>query len=385
MEPRLNTILDLVKHTTTPFYLYDSTILHETCKAINKEIANTHFHVHYAVKANNNDAILNIIQSYGFGVDCVSGNEVKHAINLGFDSKKVVLAGVGKTDKEIDEAIDQAIFSLNIESIEEIEIIEARAKAKSKKINVALRINPNVVANTHHYITTGLETNKNGILYSDLSNALRALKNCQHLNLLGLHFHIGSQITSMEPFRNLCTRINEVFHQLQHDGWRIEHINVGGGLGINYQEPSTDAIPDFKSYFDVYKTHLQIPKNIEIHFELGRSIVAQCGTLISKVLIVKKNASLQFIVLDVGMTELLRPALYQAYHKIENISQLSTPSNETYDIVGPICESSDCFGKAVRLPITKRGDLFAIRSTGAYGAVMSSAYNMRDRIVEVVV
>jgi diaminopimelate decarboxylase len=378
-----------IQSVATPFYLYKKSILQATCEAIKTEIAGANFHVHYALKANNNDALLQIIQSYGFGADCVSGNEIKHALKNNFSKDKIVLAGVGKSDKEMDEAIDADIFSLNIESIEEIEVINQLAANKNKTVNVALRINPNVIANTHAYITTGLETNKNGILFSDLDIALLQLKQSKFLKLIGLHFHIGSQINELEPFRNLCTRINQVYQMLLKKGIQLQHINVGGGLGINYEAPDTDTIPNFKNYFDVYKKHLDIDKNIEIHFELGRSMVAQCGALITKVLIVKKNNNLQFLVLDAGMTELLRPALYQAYHKIENLSaQFSRQDfalQNVYDVVGPICESSDCFGKAVNMPSSVRNDLVAIRSTGAYGAVMSSGYNMRDRVEEVVV
>ncbi len=381
------TIYNGIQTIETPFYLYRKAILQATCEAIKTEIADTNFHVHYALKANNNQALLEIIQAYGFGADCVSGNEIRHALKNNFAKEKIVLAGVGKSDKEINDAIDADIFSLNIESIEEITIINELAMAKNKIVNIALRVNPNVIANTHKYITTGLETNKNGILFSDLDVAIAELKQCQHLKLIGLHFHIGSQINELEPFRNLCLRINQVHKTVVQKGIILQHINVGGGLGINYEKPDEDTIPNFKNYFEVFKKHLEINKKIEIHFELGRSMVAQCGALITKVLIVKKNNNLQFLVLDAGMTELLRPALYQAYHKIENLSAQFLRQDlllqNVYDVVGPICESSDCFGKAVSLQTSSRNDFIAIRSTGAYGAVMASAYNMRDKVDEI--
>jgi diaminopimelate decarboxylase len=368
----------------TPFYYYDTAFLKKTIDAI-KKAAPAHYHIHYALKANAHPQILKVIKAANFGADCVSGNEVKRAVECGFSSDEIVFAGVGKSDKEINYALDKNIFCFNVESIHELQIIDELAKARNKTASVALRINPNVDAYTHKYITTGLEENKFGINPYEFDAVLSELKKLSNINLIGLHFHIGSQIQDLTPFKNLCLRVNEINKWFIQKGYLLPHINLGGGLGINYKEPDTQAIVDFESYFNVFKQFLELQPQQHIHFELGRCIVAQCGSLISRVLYIKNGINTNFAILDAGMTELIRPALYQAYHKIENISanQQSTISNHKYDVVGPICESSDCFGKAVNLPETKRGDLIAIRSAGAYGEVMSSRYNLRDDVKSV--
>ena len=368
----------------TPFYFYDTVLLKQTLEEIKRTSSVNNYQVHYALKANTNDTLLKIIREAGFGADCVSGNEVKKAVELGFDSTKIVFAGVGKSDDEINYALQQNIFCFNCESIPEIEVINELAKQQNKIAQIALRINPNVDAQTHKYITTGLEENKFGINLHELPEVLELLKNCANIKLIGLHFHIGSQITDLEPFKNLCTRVNEIQQWFQQRGYNLPHLNLGGGLGINYNKPDEESICNFDAFFSVFKKFLQVQPNQQIHFELGRAVVAQCGSLISKVLYIKKGTNTNFAILDAGMTELIRPALYQAYHKIENISAIQNSKfkiqNCRYDVVGPICESSDCFGKAVELPETLRGDLIAIRSAGAYGEVMSSQYNLRDKV-----
>lgn len=362
----------------TPFYYYDLELLKKTIEVLNKEASKYKFIIHYAVKANSNKRILEIIRENKMGVDCVSGNEIIRSIETGFRAEEIVFAGVGKTDEEINLAIKTDIFSINCESMQELEVINQLAKNAEKIINVALRINPNVNAKTHHYITTGLEENKFGINTWQLDEILNKLKDLNNLKLTGLHFHIGSQITDLEIFRGLCIRVNEMQHWFNDRNIEFQHINVGGGLGVDYKEPQKSSIPDFKSFIEIFHKFLEIHANQKIHFELGRAIVAQCGSLISKVIFIKKGFNTNFAILDAGMTELLRPALYQAYHKIENLTSENLP--ERYDVVGPICESSDTFGKAVMLPQTKRGDIIAIRSTGAYGEVMSSGYNLRSPV-----
>lgn len=362
----------------TPFYYYDLELLKKTIEVLNKEASKYKFIIHYAVKANSNKRILEIIRENKMGVDCVSGNEIIRSIETGFRAEEIVFAGVGKTDEEINLAIKTDIFSINCESMQELEVINQLAKNAEKIINVALRINPNVNAKTHHYITTGLEENKFGINTWQLDEILNKLKDLNNLKLTGLHFHIGSQITDLEIFRGLCIRVNEMQHWFNDRNIELQHINVGGGLGVNYKEPQKYSIPDFKSFIEIFHKFLEIHANQKIHFEIGRAIVAQCGSLISKVIFIKKGFNTNFAILDAGMTELLRPALYQAYHKIENLTSENLP--ERYDVVGPICESSDTFGKAVMLPLTKRGDIIAIRSTGAYGEVMSSGYNLRSPV-----
>jgi diaminopimelate decarboxylase len=362
----------------TPFYSYDMPLLRRTLTECKTQANKYKFHVHYALKANANSEILKAIQAEGFGADCVSGNEVLAAVNHQFDTSKIVFAGVGKSDIEINLALDADIFCFNVESKQELEVLNELAEAKNKIASVALRINPNVNAHTHHYITTGLEENKFGINHWELQEVLTLLSTLKNIQLIGLHFHIGSQITDLNVFKSLCLKVNEYVQWFEENKQSIRIINVGGGLGINYVYPDEHAVPNFDAYFQLFHQFLEVKNHQEVHFELGRALVAQCGTLISKVLYIKEGLQTNFAILDAGMTELLRPALYQAYHKIENISNADTSITKKYDVVGPICESSDCFGKAVELPITKRGDYIAIRSAGAYGEVMRSGYNLRE-------
>lgn len=384
-------ITNKFKTIPTPFYYYNVDVLKQTLDLLKKESDKYGYIVHYATKANSNNKILDIIRSYGLGADCVSGNEIKKAIECKFNPNHIVFAGVGKSDAEINIALDYSIFCFNCESLQEMEVINELAKAKGTIASIALRINPNVNANTHKYITTGLEENKFGINLWELETVIAALKEFKNLKLIGLHFHIGSQITDMSSFKTLCVRVNEIQSWFVSHKITIENINVGGGWGVDYHEPDKNRFVDFAAYFKLYNDFLELRPGQKVHFELGRAIVAQCGTLISRVLYIKKGVNTNFAILDAGMTELMRPALYQAYHKIENLKQYqdtSLPAGQAgikyqdlkYDVVGPICESSDCFGKAVNLPETFRGDIIALRTAGAYGEVMSSAYNLRDRV-----
>ena len=360
----------------TPFYYYDVNVLRETLSCINKEAGKyNNFCVHYAVKANANHKVLTIIRESGLGADCVSGGEIRAAIKAGFPTNKIVYAGVGKTDWEINLGLDYDIFCFNVESVPELEIINELAASKGKTARVAFRINPNVGAHTHANITTGLAENKFGISMEDMDKVIDMAGTLPHVKFVGLHFHIGSQILDMGDFVALCNRVNELQEKLYARQIIVEHINVGGGLGIDYAHPNRQAIPNFTEYFATYHKHLKLRPQQTLHFELGRAVVGQCGSLISKVIYVKQGTNKQFAILDAGMTDLIRPALYQAYHKIENIT--SEEPMETYDVVGPICESSDVFGKAIDLNKAHRGDLFALRSAGAYGEIMASAYNCR--------
>lgn len=366
----------------TPFYYYDLNLLQDTLSSCADEAKVYGFHVHYAMKANFNDGLLKKIRATGFGADCVSGNEVKKAIEMGFPHSNIVFAGVGKSDKEINESLDQDIFCFNVESIQELEVINELALAKNKTAKVAIRINPNVDAHTHHNITTGLDENKFGINSWDLPACADMLKNCPQLEFIGIHFHIGSQITNLDVYKNLCVRVNEFATWFEERGFLVRVLNVGGGLGIDYHNPE-GQIPDFKAYFKIFNDFLEVRPNQEVHFELGRALVGQCSSLISRVLYVKNGKKKNFIILDAGMTELMRPALYQAYHQIENLSKEGLAADMKYDVVGPICESTDCFGKEVGMQEAKRGDLIAIRSTGAYGEVMASHYNLRENVAVV--
>ena len=361
----------------TPFYYYDAELLRETLRTINQE-AQKHegFSVHYAIKANANPRILRIIREAGLGADCVSGGEIEACMRAGFPSSKIVYAGVGKSDWEINLGLDQDIFCFNVESIPELEVINELAAAKGKVARVAFRLNPNVGAHTHANITTGLAENKFGIDMRDMLKVIEEATRLEHIKCVGLHFHIGSQILDMGDFEALCNRVNELQNELERHRITVEHINVGGGLGIDYQHPNRVSIPDFKAYFDTYAKKLKLRPGQTLHFELGRAVVAQCGSMITRTLYIKKGSVKQFCIVDAGFTDLIRPALYQAYHKIENIT--SDEPAEAYDVVGPICESTDVFAKQIDLNRCHRGDLLAIRSAGAYGEIMASQYNCRQ-------
>lgn len=360
----------------TPFYYYDAEVLRQTLRTINEE-AGRHegFVVHYAIKANANPKILRLIREADMGADCVSGGEIEACVKAGFPTSKIVFAGVGKADWEINLGLDNDIFCFNVESIPELEVINELAAAKSKVARVAFRLNPNVGAHTHANITTGLAENKFGIAMRDMLDVIAEAEKLQNVKFVGLHFHIGSQILDMGDFEALCNRVNELQNILDSHRIRVEHINVGGGLGVDYAHPNRLPIPDFKAYFDTYAKKLKLRPGQTLHFELGRAMVAQCGSLITRTLYIKKGAVKKFAIVDAGFPDLIRPALYQAYHKIENIT--SEEPNDTYDVVGPICESTDVFAKQIDLNGTRRGDLLAIRSAGAYGEIMASQYNCR--------
>lgn len=368
--------LEKLKGIETPFYYYDMEVLKKTLKIVKEETKKYGFFQHYAVKANANRRILEMIASEGFGADCVSGNEVKAAINAGFPASKIVFAGVGKTDKEINQALDLNIFCFNVESLPELEVINELATKKGKTAQVAFRINPNVDAHTHEYITTGLSENKFGFSLSILPEAIDKLQTLKNIKLIGIHFHIGSQIEDVDTFIPLCKKVEELQLLFEEKGIKLENINLGGGLGINYEDPNNHPIPQFEEYFELFHKNLKVRDGQSVHFELGRSVVAQSGSLVTRTVYVKHGDIKTFVIVDAGMTDLIRPALYQAYHKVENIS--SDLPVQKYDIVGPICESSDVFVKDYDLNETQRGDLLVLRSAGAYGEIMASQYNCRD-------
>lgn len=360
----------------TPFYYYDTALLGKTLDAINGELAAHEGYVmHYAVKANANPKILGIIARAGLGADCVSGGEIEAALRAGFPADKIVFAGVGKADWEIDVALDAGIFCFNVESVPELEVINSLAAAKGKVAQVCFRINPDVGAHTHANITTGLAENKFGIAMSDMVPIIREAGKMDNVRFVGLHFHIGSQILDMTDFEALCLRINELQSKLDAEGIAVENINVGGGLGISYDDPDGHPVPDFKKFFDTYARNLHLRAGQKLHFELGRAVVGQMGSLITRVLYVKQGMVKKFCIVDAGMTDLIRPALYGAYHLIQNVT--SDEPQDVYDVVGPICESSDVFGKDVSISKARRGDIIAIRSAGAYGEIMASQYNCR--------
>ena len=368
--------IDKFQTLQTPFYYYDSNVLKQTLRSIENEVArHDNWYVHYAVKANANPKLLRIIREAGLGADCVSGGEIEASLRAGFPNSKIVFAGVGKSDWEINLGLDNDIFCFNVESIPELEVINDLASAKGKIARVAFRLNPNVGAHTHANITTGLAENKFGIAMRDMVPVIEHAQQLKNVQVVGLHFHIGSQILDMGDFQALCNRINDLQEELERHHIRLEHINVGGGLGVDYEHPNRLPIPDFHAYFETYAKKLKLRPGQTLHFELGRAVVAQCGSLITRTLFIKEGAVKKFAIVDAGFTDLVRPALYQAYHKIENIC--SEEPKETYDVVGPICESTDVFAKQIDLNSTKRGDYLAIRSAGAYGEIMASQYNCR--------
>ncbi len=368
--------IEKFREVETPFYYYDTKVLRETLACIRREAGKyPNFRVHYAVKANANPKVLAIIRESGLGADCVSGGEIRAAVKAGIPADKIVFAGVGKTDREINLGLDCGISCFNVESLPELEVIDALAAAKGQTARVAFRINPDVGAHTHANITTGLAENKFGIAMDDMDRVIERAKALPHVTYAGKHIHIGSQILDMGDFVALCNRVNELQEKLYARHIIVEHINVGGGLGIDYAHPDRRPVPDFAEYFATYHKHLRLHPRQTLHFEPGRSVVGQCGSLISRVTYVKQGTRKQFAILDAGFSDLIRPALYQAYHKIENLT--SDEPMETYDVVGPICESSDVFGKAMDLNKARRGDFVALRSAGAYGEIMASAYNCR--------
>ena len=375
--PMLKDLQESWQQEPTPFYLYDLELLRQTLEKARNAAAKYNFQVHYALKANSNKPVLRLIREFGFGADCVSGNEVKRALKRDFDPEHIVFAGVGKSDAEINFALQHNIFCFNCESLQELEVINELAGKQGKVARIALRINPNVDANTHKNITTGLEENKFGINMWELEDVIALLQKSENLELIGTHFHIGSQITDLNVFKNLCSRVNEIQQWFISRNIKLPHLNVGGGLGVDYYHPDENPISDFESYFAIFNQHLEVQPGQQVHFELGRALVAQCGSLISRVLYVKNGLTTNFAILDAGMTELLRPMLYQAYHKIENLT--SEKPEVKYNVVGPICESTDCFAKDVFLPETQRNDFVAIRTAGAYAEVMASEYNLRDK------
>ena len=362
----------------TPFYYYDTDLLADTLAVIKQETSKHEgYQLHYAIKACANPKVLRQIQQAGFGADCVSGGEIKVCLENGFPANEIVFAGVGKADWEIELALEAGIQYFNVESIPELEVIADIATRMNKVANVSFRINPNVGAHTHANITTGLAENKFGIAMEDMEHVIRVAQSLACIHFVGLHFHIGSQILEMDDFEALCHRINELQDRLEAEGiTEVKNINVGGGLGIDYNDPDGHPIPDFHAYFETYARHLKLRPGQHLHFELGRAVVGQCGSLITRCLYVKQAKAKQFVIVDAGMTDLIRPALYGAHHCIQNLS--STAPLQTYDIVGPVCESSDTFATGYELPLTNRGDLIAIRSAGAYGEIMASHYNCRE-------
>ncbi len=375
------TLIEKFKSRKTPFFYYDLEVLDRTLEEVKKHGIAKGYHIHFAMKANNNHRILEKIKDAGLGVDCVSGGEIRKALEAGFSPNQIAFAGVGKTDQEMEIGLNADIFSFNCESLQEMEVLNQLAKKLGKKATVAVRLNPNIAAKTHKYITTGKNENKFGINPQNLQELFSKLPEWKNLELTGIHFHIGSQILDMQPYVDLCAKANEYNRIFEENGVELKHVNLGGGLGIHYDTPDKDDIPNFELFFSTFEDHLELKEGQQVHFELGRSIVGQCGNLISRVLFIKEGVNTNFAIIDAGMTELIRPALYQAAHNVEVLT--SEKPQKKYDVVGPICESSDTFRYGVEIPEVNRGDLVAIQSCGAYGQVMSSDFNLRERAATV--
>lgn len=370
-------VADKLAKYETPFYLYDIGLLNQTLESLMSIASKYDYKIHYAIKANYDARLLQIIRKYGVGIDCASGNEVRCAIEAGFDPKSIVYAGVGKRDKEIRYAIEQNILAINCESIEEIDLVNELAAEAGKVVNIALRVNPDIDPKTNHCIDTGQADSKFGISYEEILSSVEHIRSLKNVLVIGMHIHIGSQIRELHVFENMCNKVNVIVENLTSLGFELEFVDVGGGLGVNYDMPENEPISNFASVFAIIKQHLKVG-NREVHFEFGRSIVAQCGELITKVLYNKTTATgRRLVIVDGSMTELIRPALYGSYHNIENITS-EADQRLKYTIVGTACESTDVFDENVSLPITKRGDLLTIKSAGAYGMSMASRYNQHD-------
>ena len=370
-------IASQLKGIETPFYLYDINLLRQTLESVVYESNKYNYKVHYAIKANNDDYLLSIIKEYGIGIDCASGNEVRKAIESGFEPKSIVYAGVGKRDKEIRYAIEQNILAINCESIEELQVINTIAAELGKKADIGLRINPDIDPKTNRCIDTGQADSKFGISYEEIMDNIEWIKSLENINIIGIHIHIGSQIRELHVFENMCNKANAIVENLESLGFKFRIVDVGGGLGINYDVPENEPIPNFASLFAIIREYLNVGDK-EVHFEFGRALVGECGELITSVLYNKTTATgRRLLIVDASMTELIRPMLYGSYHNIENITS-EEESFKKYTVVGTACESTDVFDENVSLRKSKRGDLLTIKSAGAYGSSMASQYNMHD-------
>ena len=366
-----------LKEIETPFYLYDINLLRQTLESVVYESNKYNYKVLYAIKANNDDFLLSIIKEYGIGIDCASGNEVSTAIEMGFDPKTVVYAGGGKKDKEIRYALEQEILAINCESIEELQVVDALAAEMGKKADVGLRVDPDIDPKTNHCIDTGQADSKFGIAYDEILENVELIKSLKNINIIGIHIHIGSQIRELHVFENMCNKANAIVEKLESLGFSFRMVDVGGGLGINYDVPENEPIPNFASLFAIVREYLNVGDK-EVHFEFGRSIVGECGELIASVLFNKTTATgRRLLIIDASMTELIRPMLYGSYHNIENITSEEDVFKK-YTVVGTACESTDVFDENISRKKSMRGDLLAIMSAGAYGRSMASEYNMHE-------
>ncbi len=370
-------IQELGQTIETPYYLYSENIINKNVDEYISELQNIDSLICYSVKANSNLSILSLFAKKGLGFDIVSGGELQRVMKAGGDMSKVVFSGVGKTDEEIEFALKQNIYCFNVESQGELNRIQTIASSLDVRANISLRVNPEIDAKTHPYITTGLSENKFGISQNDVLNSFKIISNFDSLNICGIDYHIGSQITDLEPFTDSAKKVLSIINELKKQNIFLSHVDLGGGLGISYNNESPVSRGDYvQSVVDIFKD-----TNLKIIFEPGRSIIGDSGILVTKVIETKNNKlGKNFIIVDAGMNDLIRPPLYNAYHKISSVTKHST-TKDVFDVVGPVCETADFFGKDRHLS-ANIGDLIVIEDTGAYGFVLSSNYNSRPRVAE---
>jgi diaminopimelate decarboxylase len=374
-------VSDLVKKYGTPLYVYSYNTFVGHFLKLKAAFRQVNPLICYSVKANSNLAILKALVACGAGLDIVSGGELFRAIRAGCDPAKIVYASVGKTDAEIEEAIRKGIKFFNVESQPELENINRIAGRLHKVTNVAIRINPDVAPKTHHYITTGKLTNKFGIDFATARKVLLSGRKLRNVNISGIHIHIGSQITDGAPFLEAIKKVVAFISQLKLKGVNIEYLNIGGGLGIIYQNEKPQTADEFaRKILPVLKD-----SGLKIIMEPGRFIIGSAAILAVKVLYIKKTPLKNFMIVDAGMNDLIRPALYDAHHEIVPLKTPLSKKTTKVDVVGPICESGDFLAKARNLPVTREGDFLAVMCTGAYGFSMASNYNSRRRPAEVLV
>jgi len=374
-------VADIAAAEGTPLYVYSSATIAARYRAIDDAFRSYPHALHYALKANSTLAIARLLRGLGAGADANSGGEIDVALRAGFIPDQIVFTGVGKTPAELAQAIDLGVKTINAESEGELERIDMLARERGTRARVALRVNPDIDARSHPHISTGLKTNKFGIALDAVNELAHRFSKAEGIEIVGLHIHVGSQITNLDPLRSAAQAIVDLARTLRGDGMAIDHLDLGGGLGVSYDGGAVPSAEDYAAAL------LPIVKEsgLAIVLEPGRNIVAPAGALVTRVVDVKNRPDGKvFVIVDAGMTELIRPMLYNAFHRIEPVDAIDGPEI-TADIVGPLCETSDTLGKERRLARPKPGDLFAVLDAGAYGAVMASNYNRRTMPAEVLV
>lgn len=374
------TLAEVAARFGTPCYVYSRAEIEQRWNAFNSAFAGQEHLICYAVKANSNIAVLNVLARLGSGFDIVSAGELERVIKAGGDPAKVVFSGVGKRRDEMQYALKAGINCFNVESVAELERLNHVAAESGMQAPVSLRVNPDVDVDTHPYIATGLKENKFGIPYEDALSVYQIAAGMRHINAIGIDCHIGSQITVMEPFINALERLMQLINLIEDNGINIRHVDIGGGLGINYRNETPPTESDYvKSVQQIFSG-----SPYEIIIEPGRSIMGNAGVLLTRVEYLKQTPHKNFAIVDAAMNDLLRPALYEAWHDILPVVEQARGEGEVYDIVGPVCETADFLGKDRTLALIE-GDLLSICSAGAYGFCMSSTYNSRPRASEVMI